>query len=769
MKDSITMTKKRFLSRRLACLLTSALVATPFFLNSTTAKSADLTIANAGTTTLTAAGANNYSFTGATGTLAVNNAEAITLTGTITTLTNNVGVLAINDTTTAAGAATAVTITGIVGSSGLSLNVINLGVTDTTGGHAIFSSNVFATTINVVGGDALEASKADFRGNVTGNIVLTQGLNGGAAGGGLPILIYDGTTAQTSTGNITTGTAGAGTLEGSNTTSLTVTGTVGATGARLLELTAADGSNTFQGAIFARTLDINTIIAAEFVSVTAGNAIGINNAGAIEIANGAVIRLDPGAVAGTTVFDVTAAATDGVVIAAGAITIRPSAQFNTGSVVLFNGDQDDTVVASELEDIAVTGNALTSYSAVAGAVATQDVNIVATAKSDATTASELGVNTNKAAALRAASTATGTAFATDRAAAIALDNAVNAYEGLSATADTDLANQVAPQTDMITGSTIAAKAVTSGVQNVMASRLASLRSGDAYSTGVVTGNGMAANSGFIQAFGSTVEQKAKGNEFGYDADTTGFAIGVDGKVDGGAVIGISYARSEADVDGKGTGRAKNDITTDSVSLYADYATSGGYIEGSITYGQSENKGSRIVNTAGLDRTYSSDYDSEQYSFRLSGGVPQSVGTDAFITPFATATISQIKADAYTERSTTANDALRLRVNQDTVDSQVGSIGVKYHQVFKEGNKTFTPEIKVAVNQEFGDAKITTTNTYQGGGASFKNSTDVEKTSGTAGIGLSVASDNITFNISYDVDVKDQYLGHGAQAKLSAKF
>ena len=322
---------------------------------------------------------------------------------------------------------------------------------------------------------------------------------------------------------------------------------------------------------------------------------------------------------------------------------------------------------------------------------------------------------------------------------------------------------------MITGSTIAAKAVTSGVQNVMASRLASLRSGDAYSTGVVTGNGMAANSGFIKAFGSTVKQEAKGNEFGYDADTTGFAIGVDGKVDGGAVIGISYARSEADVDGKGTGRAQNDITTDSVSLYADYATSGGYIEGSITYGKSENKGSRIINTGGLANTYSSDYDSEQYSFRLSGGVPQSVGNDAFITPFATATISQIKADAYTERSTTANDALRLRVAQDTVDSQVGSIGVKYHQVIKDGNTTFTPEIKVAVNQEFGDGSITTTNTYQGGGASFKNSTDVEKTSGTAGIGLSIASDNITFNISYDVDVKDQYLGHGAQAKLSAKF
>jgi outer membrane autotransporter protein len=307
------------------------------------------------------------------------------------------------------------------------------------------------------------------------------------------------------------------------------------------------------------------------------------------------------------------------------------------------------------------------------------------------------------------------------------------------------------------------------VQNVIATRLASLRSGDAYSTGIVTGSHMGTNSGFIQAFGSTVEQKNKGNEFGYDADTTGFAIGFDTKVPGGAVIGISYAHSEADVDGKGTGRAKNDIKTDSVSLYADYATKDGYVEGSITYGKSDNKGSRVVDTAGLNRTYNSNYDSEQYSFRLSGGIPQSLGGGAFITPFAAATISQIKADAYTETSTTANDTLRLRVSQDTVNSQVGTVGVKFHQAIKDGKTTFTPEVKLAVNQEFGDENITTTNTYQGGGASFKNSTAIEKTSATAGLGLNISSDNLSFNIGYEADVKDKYLGHSAQAKITAKF
>jgi outer membrane autotransporter protein len=146
-----------------------------------------------------------------------------------------------------------------------------------------------------------------------------------------------------------------------------------------------------------------------------------------------------------------------------------------------------------------------------------------------------------------------------------------------------------------------------------------------------------------------------------------------------------------------------------------------------------------------------------------------LGKGAFFTPFAGATISQIKTDAYTETSSTADDALRLRVAQDTVDSQVGTVGIKYHQVIKDGKTTFTPEVKLALNNEFGDDTITSTNTYQGGGASFKNSTSIEKTSATAGVGLNISSDNVSFNIGYEADVRDDYLGHSAQAKITAKF
>lgn len=798
------MTKNKFLSKRLACLLTTALVTTSTFSNFNQAKSADFSIATA---TITKAD-NDGAISGATTAIAAT--DNVTISAAATVTFNNVDAdngITIASLTFSAGNAPTVNIDN--GTTTISGNITNANLT--VAGAAGTATATIALTADgrlAVGGNtALNATGLD-----PINITLADGS----------ILDFTGT-GKTQQATINGSAQDKGTINVSGTQ--TFSGAIGASGANTgVLLLNIDAASTFSSTVKALTItaDANTTFSD---AVTAGTAITIGT-DATEVTFSSTVSTPTLTIGANTTANlngvVTATTAAGSLVVNGTANINAASQviteidLNNGGIIVVgknitNGQTLATVATQtaagfnsggkiylpanltggqtlriiDTGDMAngvgaaieatLQNNALTTYTAVqSGTTGVDDgelVTITSTNKSASTTASELGVNTNKATALLSARDAAAAAntSGTDTSTITNIFNVLNARGGQSATADTDFANQVSPQTDTITGSAIAAKAVTSGVQNVIATRLASLRSGDAYSTGIVTGNHMGANSGFIQAFGSQVEQKNKGNEFGYDADTTGFAIGFDTKIPGGAVIGISYAHSEADVDGKGTGRAKNDIKTDSVSLYADYATKDGYVEGSITYGKSDNKGSRIINTGGLTNTYTSNYDSEQYSFRLSGGIPQSLGGGAFITPFAAATISQIKTGAYTETSTTANDALRLRVSQDTVDSQVGTVGVKFHQAIKDGKTTFTPEVKLAVNQEFGDGNITTTNTYQGGGASFKNSTAVERTSATAGLGLNISSDNVSFNIGYEADVKDKYLGHSAQAKITAKF
>ena len=814
------MSKKRFLSKRLACLLTTALISLPTLVISNKANAVAFTL-DANSTA--AAGGINI----AAATLAVGDTVAMSTFNL--TITQTTGTAPLDTSTTALGAITAstgtltITQTSTTTSSNfratsfVATGASAVAITGAAAGSAAFTVN-FSGNVTTVGGTLVITGDTNSavltRLNIGGNLTATTTLDDTAANGTTQLTL-NGSSAQTVTGTINGTAAGEGILNVGNTsggvtfgsavgatqrlanitvdtgstatfastaaaTASTITGTATFTGAAALNtLTiAAGGTSTFTSTLASTTsatiadtatATFNGIATTPSLVVTGtANVNAVSQAVAVTTLNATgIINIGKAIVSGDTVF----ASTNQTPAAIGAGKIFYPANLTNGQTLTIfldaTADDDGTLVATNVT-AASQNNSLSTYAAARN---TQAIVVTSTDKTAAATAAELGVNTNKASGLlqaRNAAAAANTA-GTDTAAIDAIFNTLNARNGQSATADTNFANQVAPQTDTIAGSTVAAKAVTSGVQNIMSTRLASLRSGDAFSTGVVTGSGMSANSGFIQAFGSTVEQKNKGNEFGYDADTTGFALGFDGKISDGVVIGVSYANSNTDVDGKGTGKAKNDIKTNSGSLYADYTTKDGYVEGSITYGQSDNKGSRILNTGGLDRTYKSNYDSEQYSFRLSGGVPMNLGKGAFFTPFAGATISQIKTDAYTETSTTANDALRLRVAQDTVDSQVGTIGIKYHQAIKDGKTTFTPEVKLAVNQEFGDDTITSTNTYQGGGASFKNSTAIEKTSATAGVGLNITSDNVSFNIGYEADAREKYLGHSAQAKITAKF
>jgi hypothetical protein len=72
---------------------------------------------------------------------------------------------------------------------------------------------------------------------------------------------------------------------------------------------------------------------------------------------------------------------------------------------------------------------------------------------------------------------------------------------------TTFAKEAAPQADLAQGSIGSTRAMTGSVQSVISNRMASLRSGDAFQTGIVAGDMVSANSAFMQAIGSIVEQK----------------------------------------------------------------------------------------------------------------------------------------------------------------------------------------------------------------------------------------------------------------------
>jgi hypothetical protein len=660
------------------------------------------------------------------------------------------------------GAPDTITFASNIGSS-VAIDAINVG-TANIGGDAIFSGNVSTTTLTITGGGAAaEDSVADFDGNLTAAVALDTD-------DGESTIKFTGAVAQEMTGAITAAGDGEGNLATANTTSTVTFDAIGTAGNKLKTVSVAASNQ----AIFGAAVSSNTLTITGQATLQANN----NTSETLVFADGATIILDDTITNGQVVFnEVAGTAPD---IDAGAKIYLPT-NLSDGQTLTFFLDEDDNTIGdadgndTEL-DATMQNTALMSYDAAlnedADGGGLGGTIVTATAKAEATTASELSVTTNNARSLKQALAAAISDTNADADAEDAFANAMNAIGGYSATEDTALAKQVAPQDDMISGSTFATKAMTGSLQGIMSNRMASLRSGDAYyGSGMSAGANMSANSGFIQVFGTDAEQKNKtvgsGTQFGYDATSSGVALGFDGITDNGSVVGLSLSMSETDVDGKGTGKSKNDIDSYTASIYMDKSTDAGYVEGSLTVGLNENNSSRIVNTAGLNRTYKGDYDSEQVSLKIGGGKPNAVGMSGYVTPFGSITATRISTDAYTETSTTANDNLRLRVAQDDVDSVVGTVGLKYHNVLDNGG---SPMISLAINNEFGDSTINSTNTYQGGGSSFKTSTDVEELSATLGLGYSFSSDNASIEFAYEADANDDdYLSHYGSIKLVSKF
>ncbi|MDB4070251.1 autotransporter outer membrane beta-barrel domain-containing protein [Candidatus Pelagibacter sp.] len=672
-------------------------------------------------------------------TLELDGASVKTLSGTVDGGVANTGTLKIS------GAGKVVA--GVVG--GIQpLRMLDLDALTT------FNSNASALGLNLAAG-ILSHVKGDLTVGAT-NIVLTDAT---------AQLFISGTGDQTITGELTGGTAETGIVDVTNSGGTVTFATKLGDTQELAEVELNAGSNSiFNSTVETGILDMVGTAAATFTTKN-------NVANQITLAATATLIIDDSIVTTDELFTVGAEQTDNDI--AGTDNIKMPVNLDNGQTVVLLAGTTDAADAAIMADVqtAVMDTALKTYTvSVTEASADNDIVITASDRTAASVGTELGATTDVGTAfLQAVQAATNDSVA-DADAEDGFANVLNAINGFSTTDDTALALQVAPQEDTIGGSAVATNAMTGTVQGIVSNRMASLRSGDAFVTGMSAGNGMSANSGFIQAFGSEGEQKnttsSGGTVYGFDAETSGVAIGFDGMTDDGSTVGLSASYSSTDVDGKGTGKSTNAIDSYTVSAYADKATENGYIEGSLTYGINENSTSRLVNTAGLNRSYSADYDSNQISLKVGGGVPQEVRDGTFVTPFMSATATSINTDAYTEKSNTTNDALRLRVEQDDINSLVGSVGVKAHMVTDSG----TPMISLAVNNEFGDSSISTQNTYQGGGTKFKTTHEVEELSATLGLGFSFGNDVTSLNINYEANVNDdEYVNQYGSIKIVAKF
>ena len=703
--------------------------------------------------------------------------DTIAFNGGLTAAADGEGLLHVNSGTAIK------TITGTIGT-----NTVRLGEIDIDTANDVFSGAIFTDDLDVAAAVTFSSAVTATTGTVAGALIFADNLtvdgatelaigNGSITikgttltGGGTTgidtahanaKIVFDAAAGdQTMASKFTAATDDNGTVENSNVAgTVTFSETLGAVGGNLLKLIDTDTSTT---SLFSKEIGTELFTVDGEAFLTLDN----NQATKLDLNTGGTIVIGDTITDGQQVFLVATGMADGDIAGTGNIEL-PSNLADGQTLVLATIDDDNAVLTAVVADaqLAIKDTSLRTFT-VSGNQADEKITVTSVNADAATAAANLGLTKNQGASgIQALEASVSEAALID-----IFSNVLN-ERGFDANEDTKLVKEISVQNDIIVGSTKGITGTSSAINSVVSNRMASLRSGDAYVSGVAAGAGVSANSGFIQIFGNNAEQKntspsAGVTEFGYEANTQGVAIGLDGMTDSGSILGLSISYSDTDVDGKGAGKATSETQGYTATVYADKAGDNGYVEGSFSYGVNKNKNARIVTSSGIARNYRGIYDSTVMAAKVSAGVPKEVSGGAFFTPYVGVTGTTITTDAYTETSSSAGDSLRLRIAQDDITSILGTIGLKYHAVTDYG----TPMVSVAVNNEFGDTKVTSMNTYQGGGTAFKTETNVEETSATIGLGYRFGSDTASIDIGYEGTAdRNDYLGHYGQIKLVSKF
>ena len=160
------------------------------------------------------------------------------------------------------------------------------------------------------------------------------------------------------------------------------------------------------------------------------------------------------------------------------------------------------------------------------------------------------------------------------------------------------------------------------------------------------------------------------------------------------------------------------------------------------------------------------YDSDQVMANLGVGMPINVG-GAYLTPNAGFNYTIVSTDSYTE---TGAGNLNLTVSPDDAEMMIGSIGARLHSKIQNKSFTLIPEVHANARYDFEGDKAKATANFTGGGAAFvAEGAEFEQFGFNVGAGLSVEQEDVSLGINYDLEKKDDFIGHSATVQGRLKF
>ncbi len=282
-------------------------------------------------------------------------------------------------------------------------------------------------------------------------------------------------------------------------------------------------------------------------------------------------------------------------------------------------------------------------------------------------------------------------------------------------------------------------------------------------SGVATGE-QAQNTGvWIQGYGFRGEQDRRNNVDGYSADAYGFGVGADTEINPDLRVGAFLSYGQADINDSGVNLGnKTEINSYQATLFSSKIMDGWYWNAGLSAAKHDYDTKRIV----LSNVVSGKHEAMQYSAKIDAGLPFKLSR-ATLTPIASLAYSRLNEDGYSESGVGA-----LSIGDRDTDSLRSGLGAKALIPLSDSSIKTSLELRTIWNHEFANTAQDTVARFTAGGSAF-TTTALSPTRDSANLGAALrltGGDDIvrqSLTVSYDAEIKQQYLSHTAQ--IQARF
>ncbi|AMS19577.1 autotransporter outer membrane beta-barrel domain-containing protein [Pseudomonas synxantha] len=265
---------------------------------------------------------------------------------------------------------------------------------------------------------------------------------------------------------------------------------------------------------------------------------------------------------------------------------------------------------------------------------------------------------------------------------------------------------------------------------------------------------------WVQGLSSNMDQDGRGGNNGYSANSSGMAVGVDGRLNDTTTLGVAYSYLNSNIHSD-LGN-KTDVEGHALSLYGNWALQNWFVDGSLSYGHNENDSKRHV--AGT--TAKGSYDSNVLSASVIGGYSFKPTQAVVIEPRVAARYANVRMDGFTEKGSSA--ALSTASQRYEV-GELGA-GVRLAANLPLSAGTLQPEATLmAYHDLMGDRVAQTSNFVAGGSAFTVTGASVARDSYEASVGVNYQVSDFTVGASYTRQARSGFDADGVMLKARYAF